>query len=111
MIVALTSPLRWIQQAIFRLFRYDINYNPRQEATTTTKWIRLPGLPPPLFHQSCIGSIVNSFARFLDTDDRTKACVSMRCARVCIECDVTQPLPERVWVGLPTNRILAGGHC
>lgn len=53
---ALTSPIRKVQYAIFRLFRYTSDYNPRQESNITTKWIRLPGLPSPLFHRTYIGA-------------------------------------------------------
>ncbi|CAM8993760.1 unnamed protein product [Rhodiola kirilowii] len=40
--VALTSPIRRVGHAMFRLFRYSPDYNPRKESTITTKWVRLP---------------------------------------------------------------------
>ncbi|KAL9675964.1 hypothetical protein QQ045_004173 [Rhodiola kirilowii] len=36
--VALTSPLRKVGHAMFRLFRYTPDYNPKKESSTTTKW-------------------------------------------------------------------------
>lgn len=104
MVTALTCPMRKNQHAMFRLFRYTPEYNPQQEATVTTKWIRLPGTPPPLFHRNYIEAIVNSFSTFLDIDDKTKACATMRYARACIESDVTQALPKRIWIALPEGK-------
>lgn len=105
-IAALTSPLRKVQHAMFRLFRYTPEYNPRHESMTTTKWIRLP-VCHPLFHRTYIAAIVNSFAYFLDPDERTKVCATLRYARACIECDVTQAILGKIWFGLPNNK----GYC
>lgn len=43
--------------------------------------------------------LVGTFGRFLRADDRTLALAHPMFARVCVEMDVSQPLPSRVWVG------------
>lgn len=68
------------------------------------KWIKLPGLPPPFWHNSYIAAIVNSFVIFLDTDARTQACTIMKYARVCVEVDVTRKMPDKVRIALPNNK-------
>lgn len=103
-VAALTSQVRRIKQTYFRLFRFSDEYNPKSEVPVTTKWIRLPGLPPIFWHNSYIAAIANSFSHFLDTDMRTKTCASMRYARACVEVDVTRPLPTKVWIDLPNNK-------
>ncbi|KAL9661686.1 hypothetical protein QQ045_026512 [Rhodiola kirilowii] len=40
----------------------------------------------------------------VDVDERTRACKSLRFARVCVEVDVTKPIPGEVWVNLPNNQ-------
>lgn len=100
----LVSPLRRVQHVMFRLFRYTRGFNPKREVTTTTKWFRLPNLPPHFFHRSYIGAIINSFASFLDIDARTKACATLRYARACAEIDVIQPIPDSVWIALPDGQ-------
>lgn len=42
---------------------------------------------------------LGTFGRFLRADDRTPALAHPMFARVCVEMDVSQPLPSRVWVG------------
>lgn len=97
---ALSCPLRKINHSMFRLFRWNIDYNPKKESTTTTAWVRLPGLPLPLYDRAYISAILSSFSNFLDVDDRTKACLSMKFARACIEIDVTQPIPDKIWINM-----------
>ncbi|CAM8940503.1 unnamed protein product [Rhodiola kirilowii] len=101
---ALTSPIRKVGLAMFRLFRYYPDYDPRSESATTTKWVRFPGLPPPLFTRRFVEAIVNSFAFFLDVDERSKACATLKYARACVEIDVSKPVPEEVIISLPDGR-------
>ncbi|KAL9681629.1 hypothetical protein QQ045_013415 [Rhodiola kirilowii] len=97
----LTNPLRKIGHAMFRLFRWSPDYNPKKESTTVTKWVRFPGLPMEMFDRAILRSIVSSFAFFLDCDDRTKEMDSLNFARACVELDVTKVVPNSVWINLP----------
>lgn len=78
---ALACPLRKVK--IIQYFVYShrsTDYNPKRESTTTTAEARLPDLPLPLYARAYIDAILSSFAYFLDVDDRTKACLSMKFA-------------------------------
>ncbi|KAL9678999.1 hypothetical protein QQ045_016852 [Rhodiola kirilowii] len=101
---ALTCPLRKIGHAMFRLFRYTADYNPKKESSYTSKWVRLPGIHPAFITRNYVASIVNSFGYFLDLDDRTKVCSSMRYARACVEFDVSRPIPDEVLITLSDGR-------
>ncbi|KAL9686291.1 hypothetical protein QQ045_023747 [Rhodiola kirilowii] len=101
---ALASPGRKIGHSLFRLFRWSTDYNPRKESSTTTIWIRLPGLPIPLYDHAYIEPIVSGLERFVDVDQRTKACLSLRFARICFELDVSKVIPHKIWVNLPNNQ-------
>ncbi|KAL9673195.1 hypothetical protein QQ045_029449 [Rhodiola kirilowii] len=98
------SPIRKVGLTMFRLFLYSPDYDPRRESATTTKWVRLPGLAPPLFTRRFVEAIVSSFAFFLDVDERSKACATLKYARACVEIDVSKPVPEEVIISLPDGR-------
>lgn len=95
---ALVCPHRKVQNALFRLFRWTADYNPKKESTLVTKWINLPGLPMEFFTRSCVKAIVSSFAHFLDIDERTYSMNSLQCARACVELDVNNPIPSKIWI-------------
>ncbi|KAL9659166.1 hypothetical protein QQ045_024030 [Rhodiola kirilowii] len=101
----LTSPLRKIGHAMFRLFRYSTDYSPRMESSTTTKWVRLPGIHPGFVTRNYVASIVNSFGYFLDLDERSKACATLRFVRACVELDVCNPIPDEVRISLSDGRV------
>lgn len=90
--------------APFRSFRWTPDYSPKSESKFASVWVRLTGLPLTLYDSSIIAAIVSSFGYFMVVDDRTKACVSLKYARVCVELDVTQPIPDAVWISLLDNK-------
>ncbi|KAL9659102.1 hypothetical protein QQ045_028285 [Rhodiola kirilowii] len=101
----LTSPLRKVGHAMFRLFRYSPDYSPKKESSTTTKWVRLPGIHPGFVTRNSVASIVNSFGCFLDLNERSKACATLRYVRTCVELDVCIPIPEEVRISLSDGRV------
>ncbi|KAL9673092.1 hypothetical protein QQ045_029345 [Rhodiola kirilowii] len=103
-VTALTSLIRNVSLAMFRLFRYSPDYDPKRESAKTTKWVRLTGLPPPLFTRRFVEAIVNSFAFFLDVDARSKACATLKYARACVEIDVSKSVLDEVIIYLPDGR-------
>lgn len=88
-----------IDNPLFRLFRWTPAFNQKWESYFAPVWIRLPYLPLPYFHAPILKGVVNSFARFLRTDERTLTPEHPMYARVCVEIDLSKPLPPRVWVG------------
>ncbi|KAL9679034.1 hypothetical protein QQ045_016887 [Rhodiola kirilowii] len=95
----LAHPLRKAGLSLFRLFRWTPDFRRRKEPTTTTTWVKLPGLPSHLFDQGYISSIVSTFARFIAIDEKTRMYSKPSFARACIELDLTKPIPGEVWVG------------
>ncbi|KAL9666942.1 hypothetical protein QQ045_001286 [Rhodiola kirilowii] len=99
--VALTSPLRKVGDAMFCLFRYTPDYNHRMESATTSKWVRLPSIHPAFVTKNYVAGIVNSFGYFLDLDERSKACSTLKYVRACVEIDVRNTILDEV--GMPTG--------
>ncbi|KAL9672110.1 hypothetical protein QQ045_028358 [Rhodiola kirilowii] len=82
----------------------SLDSNPKKEATITTKWFRLPGLPPPPFSMNFVGAIVNSFASFLDLGERSKECSTSKFARSFEEVDMTKEIPNELKTSVPNGR-------
>lgn len=99
MVKAWTRESHIIDSSLFRLFRWSPDFHPRYESSLSAVWIRLPYLPLPFLSPAYLKGLVGTFGRFLRADDRTLALAHPMFARVCVEMDVSQPLPSRVWVG------------
>ncbi|KAL9691321.1 hypothetical protein QQ045_011742 [Rhodiola kirilowii] len=99
----LAHPFRKVGQSLFRLFLWTPEFHRWKEPTTTISWIKLPGLLNQLYDEGYLKSIVSTFSRFIAIDERTRVCSNPSFARVCIEVDLTMPIPGEVWVGLGTE--------
>ncbi|KAL9667465.1 hypothetical protein QQ045_001825 [Rhodiola kirilowii] len=102
----LAHSLRKVGQSLFRLFRWTPDFHRRKEPTTTTTWVKLPGLPSQLFDQGYISSIVSTFGRFIAIDEKTRMFSNFIFARACIEHDLSKPIPGEV---MPENEIVGDG--
>ncbi|KAL9661456.1 hypothetical protein QQ045_026280 [Rhodiola kirilowii] len=58
----------------------------------------------PLVTRHFVGAIVSSFASFLDLDERSKACSTLKYSRACVEIDVSIDIPTEVKISLPDGR-------
>ena len=84
-----------IENSLFRLFRWSPNFNPKYEYPITAAWVRFPYLPLPFFHTPLLREIVGLVA----ADQRTLELTHPMYALVCMEVDISQPLPSKVWIG------------
>ena len=66
------------------------------KASTTTVWIRLPGLPLEFYDQEALSLIGNRIGKLISIDARTANTKRGRFARLCIELDITRPLPTSI---------------
>ncbi|KAL9662640.1 hypothetical protein QQ045_027473 [Rhodiola kirilowii] len=98
----LSHPLRKIGNYLFRLFRWSQDFKRNKEPTTTTSWIKLPGLPAELFNSGYIEAIVRPIGRFLAIDEGTRSCRNPSYARAFVELDLQRPVPDEIWVSLGT---------
>ncbi|KAL9663815.1 hypothetical protein QQ045_019206 [Rhodiola kirilowii] len=73
-----------------------MDYNPRQESTITTSWIRLPGLPLPMYDRALIEGIVSPFGRLVDVDVENEVAYCTKCkihGHTISTCKKNQPRP------------------
>ncbi|KAL9670915.1 hypothetical protein QQ045_008477 [Rhodiola kirilowii] len=76
------------------------DFKQNKEPTTTTSWIKLPGLPAELFNSGYIEAIVIPIRRFLAIDEGTWTYRNPSYARACIELDIQKPVSCEIWITL-----------
>ncbi|KAL9681158.1 hypothetical protein QQ045_012939 [Rhodiola kirilowii] len=90
--------MRKIGHSMFRIFRWTKDFSTKREPSTTPASVRLNSLPPEMYNQGYIATIVSSFARFLAVDNRTVWFNNPSFARACVEIDISKDLPNEVWI-------------
>ncbi|GAV76210.1 DUF4283 domain-containing protein, partial [Cephalotus follicularis] len=83
----------------FLLLRWSAAYK-RHDSPQAALWMRLPGLPLPLHNPSFLKAIGDSLGRFLRSDDFTRKLKNPRVARLCVEMDLSAPLPPAFAVAI-----------
>jgi hypothetical protein len=79
--------------------RWFPDFNPlTMTAMTTPVWVRLPNLPLHFYSPSFLPTLGNALGRFIkiDTDRITKGFITF--ARICVEIDLSQGLPDRILI-------------
>jgi hypothetical protein len=79
--------------------RWFPEFNPlTMTAMTTPVWVRLPNLPLHFYSASFLPTLGNALGRFIkiDTDRITKGFITF--ARICVEIDLSQGLPDRILI-------------
>jgi len=59
-------------------------------------WVRLHGLPLHFWHQKTLTAIGNSLGKFLKTDEDRTIRGIFTFARICVEVDLSQGLPDHI---------------
>ncbi|GAV60793.1 DUF4283 domain-containing protein, partial [Cephalotus follicularis] len=77
----------------FLLLRWSSD-SKRSDSPLATVWMRLPGLPLPLHNPSFFKAIGDSLGRYLCSDAYTTKLKNPRAARICLELDISKPLPS-----------------
>ncbi|XP_012857539.1 PREDICTED: uncharacterized protein LOC105976824 [Erythranthe guttata] len=90
--LALSRNSNNIKNCMFRLFRWTPDFTIGKDSGKVAVWVRFPKLPLPYFIGAALGTILRA-------DDRTIAFTHTHYARVCIEVNVAQQLPESIFIG------------
>lgn len=91
----------YIQGRLFRFFRWSMDFSPNSDPSILPVWISLPGLPVNLFINHMLRSIAGNIGKVLKIDPSTLNLTQTNAARVCLELDISESLPSRVWIGIP----------
>nr|UOX39822.1 DUF4283 domain-containing protein [Erythronium dens-canis] len=87
-----------IDKVPFSLFTWQSNLGRKAESPLCNKWLRLPGLQAELCVRNILSLIGNSFARFIEADPETTNTMKPSHPRICVEIDVSNPLPTKVFI-------------
>lgn len=91
----------YVHGRLFRFFKWSMQFSPNADSSVLPVWISFPGLPANLFVEPMIRSIAGNIGKVLKIDPSTLNLSNTVAARVCVELDVTQSHPHRLWVGFP----------
>ncbi|XP_009777941.1 uncharacterized protein [Nicotiana sylvestris] len=67
-------------------------------------WVNLPGLPIQCWAEENLGRIASLLGKPICTDRLTAECERISYARVLVEMDITQPLPNESYIEIPDGR-------
>nr|UOX39821.1 DUF4283 domain-containing protein [Erythronium dens-canis] len=87
-----------IDKVPYSLFTWQSSLGRKAESPLCNKWLRLPGLQPELCVRTILSLIGNSFARFVEADPETTNTLKPAHPRICVEIDVSNPLPTKVFM-------------
>ncbi|XP_027127732.1 uncharacterized protein [Coffea arabica] len=83
-----------------RVFRWSPDFHVNRESSLAPVWIALPCLPIHFFDKHSLLSIATMVGRPLYVDAATSSLIRPSVARVCVEVDLLQPLPQCVLLGM-----------
>ncbi|GAV77807.1 DUF4283 domain-containing protein [Cephalotus follicularis] len=89
----------------FLLLRWSPNYRSR-DSRLAAVWLRLPGLPLPLHNPSFLMAIGDFLGSFLRSDVNTTKFKHPRALRICVEMDMSAPLPPAFFVACGASHVL-----
>lgn len=81
-----------------RARRWTPDFHPLRESSIAPVWVNLPRLPVNLFDTAALKRIASVFGRPIRPDVGTVDLSRLTAARFCVEVDLLQPLPTRIWI-------------
>lgn len=89
-----------IKGRLFKFSRWSIEFSPHSDSPIVPVWLELPLLPINFFLEEMLNSIAGSLGEVLQIDRDTLCLARPSVARVCVLLDVSQPVPEQIWIGI-----------
>ncbi|OIT21754.1 hypothetical protein A4A49_33236 [Nicotiana attenuata] len=83
---------------------WDPNFQMQNESIRIVPiWINLPGLPIQCWAEENLGRIASLLGKPICTDRLTAECERVSYARILVEMDITQPMPDEIFVETPNR--------
>lgn len=93
-----------IKGNLFRDIQWTSSFEKRKESPKVNRWIRLPNLPINFYTPKCMEGIGNAITKFVAVNERTIRKTNPGTARLCVELDLSKPLPQRIWLGTSLHK-------
>ncbi|XP_043687593.1 uncharacterized protein LOC122638811 [Telopea speciosissima] len=92
-----------IKGYLFRFFKWTRHFRPGNESPIVPVWISFPGMSVNLYQGNFLLSVAGAIGKPIKVDGATAGCSCTVAARVCVELDLQEHHPDRVWVGCGTE--------
>ncbi|KAF5206264.1 hypothetical protein FRX31_004152 [Thalictrum thalictroides] len=85
----------------FKVFRWHTGFNLRKDPSFAPIWLDLPNLPLDFFHPALLKAIGDDIGTFLSIDKGTLCYTRPDVARLCVEMDIQNDMPDSIWIEGP----------
>lgn len=89
-----------------RVTKWTVDFDPSSDAPIVPVWVALPALPVHLHQQEALFEIVRPIGLPIKLDIATAKGLRPSVARVCVELDVSQDLPQKIYIQAKGRLIL-----
>lgn len=89
-----------------RVTKWTVDFDPSSDAPIVPVWVALPGLPVHFHQQEALFEIVRAIGLPIKLDIATSQGLRPSVARVCVELDVSQDLPQKLYLQAKGRLIL-----
>lgn len=89
-----------------RITKWTVDFDPSADVPIVPVWVALPGLPIHLHCRDALFEIVKPIGCPIKLDVATTDCLRPSVARICVEVDVSQDLPQKIYLQAKNRLIL-----
>lgn len=87
-----------------KVLKWTSDFSVKEAPPIVLVWISLDQLPVFLYAHGPLFLIACIMGSPLKIDPTTLALYRPSVARICVEVDLRNPLPSRIWIGLPKGK-------
>ncbi|KAL1531388.1 peroxidase [Salvia divinorum] len=99
------SPVWYIEHHPMRVFKWTPDFDPFFEIPIVALWCNILALPVHLFEESALIAIGNLLGHAVQVDRATISRSRVSFARICVEVDISQHIPEEISLDIAGKRV------
>ncbi|KAL1537880.1 peroxidase [Salvia divinorum] len=99
------SPVWYIEHHPMRVFKWTPDFDPFFEIPIVALWCNILALPIHLFEESALIAIGNLLGHAVQVDRATISRSRVSFARICVEVDISQHIPEEITLDIAGKRV------
>ncbi|XP_043705538.1 uncharacterized protein LOC122655407 [Telopea speciosissima] len=88
-----------IKGYLFRFMKWTSDFTSGWESLYAPVWISFPGLRINFYQGNYLLSIAETIDKPLQVDGATANCIRTVAAHFCVELDLRNPIPSKIWIG------------
>ncbi|KAL1555390.1 peroxidase [Salvia divinorum] len=99
------TPVWYIEHHPMRVFKWTPDFDPFFEIPIVALWCNILALPVHLFEESALIAIGNLLGHAVQVDRATISRSRVSFARICVEVDISQSIPEEISLDIAGKRV------